>query len=123
MQGRKRPLPRINLILSQDNVYDVALCVCNRGGEEDGVTHVIMNELQDLHIATIKDAARKLTGTKRRAFQAQVALDYLDGSARRAEAVFGWSRRTVILGLHELRTGLTCVDNTSARGNRPTEEK
>jgi hypothetical protein len=82
-----------------------------------------MNALQDPHIATIKDAARKLTGAKRRAFQAQVALDYLDGSARRAEAVFGWSRRTVVLGLHELRTGLTCVDNTSARGNRPTEEK
>lgn len=82
-----------------------------------------MNELKEPHIATIKDAAQKLTGAKRRAFQAQVVLDYLNGSARRAEAVFGWSRRTVILGLHELRTGLTCVDNTSARGNRPTEEK
>lgn len=82
-----------------------------------------MNELQEPHIATIKDAAQKLTGAKRRAFQAQVVLDDLNGSARRAEAVFGWSRRTVILGLHELRTGLTCVDNTSARGNRPTEEK
>lgn len=82
-----------------------------------------MNELQEPHIATIKDAAQKLTGAKRRAFQAQVVLDYLNGSARRAEAVFGWSRRTVILGLHELRTGITCVDNTSARGNRKTEEK
>src|SRR6266436_1383301 len=83
----------------------------------------MMNELQEPHIATIKDAAQQLTGAKRRAFQAQVVLDYLNGSARRAEAVFGWSRRTVILGLHELRTGITCVDNTSARGNRPTEEK
>lgn len=82
-----------------------------------------MNELQEPHMATIKDAAQKLTGAKRRAFQAQVVLDYLNGSARRAEAVFGWSRRTVILGLHELRTGITCVDNTSARGNRKTEEK
>ena len=82
-----------------------------------------MNELKEPHIATIKDAAQKLTGAKRRAFQARVALDYLNGSARRAETVFGWSRRTVCLGLHELRTGLTCVANTSARGNRPTEEK
>jgi hypothetical protein len=82
-----------------------------------------MNELKEPQIATIKDAAQQLTGVKRRAFQAQVALDYLNGSARRAEAVFGWSRRTVILGLHELRTGITCVDNTSARGNRKTEEK
>src|SRR6266446_3777524 len=44
-------------------------------------------------------------------------------AARRAETVFGWARRTVILGLHELRTGITCVDNTSARGHRKTEEK
>src|SRR2546425_10063131 len=83
----------------------------------------MMNELKEPQIATIKDAAQKLTGAKRRAFQAQVTLDYLNGSARRAEAVFGWSRRTVLLGLHELRTGITCVDNTAARGNRTTEEK
>ena len=82
-----------------------------------------MNERKEQHIATIKDAAQKLTGAKRRAFQAHVVLDYLKGSTRRAETVFGWSRRTVLLGLHALRTGITCVDNTSARGNRTTEEK
>ena len=82
-----------------------------------------MHDLSEQQMATIKDAAQKLTGAKRRAFQARVTLDYLHGSARRAETVFGWSRRTVCLGLHELRTGLTCVANTSARGNRPTEEK
>jgi len=82
-----------------------------------------MSELREQHIATIKDAARKLTSAKRRAFQAQVALDYLDGSPRRAETVFGWSRKSVELGLHELRTGITCLDNFSARGNRKTEEK
>lgn len=82
-----------------------------------------MNELQDPHLAPIKDAAQQLTGGKRRAFQARGVLDYLNGSARRAETVFGWARRTVMLGLPELRTGITCVDNTAARGNRPTEEK
>ena len=82
-----------------------------------------MNKLTEQQIMTMKDAARKLTGVKRRAFQARVTLDYLGGSARRAESVFGWSRKTVELGLHELRTGMTCVDNFSARGNRRTEEK
>lgn len=82
-----------------------------------------MNELTDRHIATIKDAARKLTGAKRRAFQAQVALDYLEGSARGAEAVFGWSRRTVRLGLNEQRTGIVCVENFTARGNHKSEDK
>jgi hypothetical protein len=82
-----------------------------------------MNELTDRLIITLKDAASKLTGAKRREFQAQVALDYLDGSARQAERVFGWWRKRVELGLHELRTGITCLDNASARGNRRTEEK
>lgn len=82
-----------------------------------------MIELTEQQIATMTDGARMLTGAKRRAFQAQVTLDYLDGNARRAETVFGWSRRTVELGLNELRTGITCVNDFSGRGNRRTEEK
>ena len=61
-------------------------------------------------IATFKDAARKLTGPKRRAFEAQVTLDYLDSNTWKAETVFGWSHHTVALGLNELRTGITCLD-------------
>ena len=82
-----------------------------------------MHQLPDQQVATLKDAARKLTGVRRRAFQAQVTLDYLDGRARLAETVLGWSRETVSLGLHELRTGITCVERFSARGNRKSEEK
>jgi len=74
-------------------------------------------------IASFKDAARKLTGPKRRAFEAQVTLDYLDGNIWKAERVFGWSHKTVELGLNELRTGITCQDDFSARGNRKTEVK
>jgi Rhodopirellula transposase DDE domain len=74
-------------------------------------------------IASFKDAARKLTGPKRRAFEAQVTLDYLEGNIWKAEKVFGWSHHTVALGLNELRTGITCRDNFSARGNRKTEAK
>lgn len=81
-----------------------------------------MEKLTEQQIETFKDAARKLTGHKRRAFQAQVALDYLDGSARRAETVFGWCRDTVTLGLHELRTGIRCLDDFGARGRQKSEE-
>ena len=77
-----------------------------------------MNVLTEEVIASFKDAARKLTGAKCRAFQAQVTLDYLDGSVWKAERVFGWSHRTVALGLNELRTGITCLGNFAARGNR-----
>jgi hypothetical protein len=79
--------------------------------------------LSEKHIATIKDASKKLTGPKRRAFQAQVTIDYLDSNPRLAERVFGWDRKTVELGLHELRTGMTCTDDFKARGNKKMEEK
>ena len=79
--------------------------------------------LPDQQVSTLKDAARKLTGSKRRAFQAQVTLDYLEGRARLAETLLGWSRKTVEQGLHELRTGIVCVEHFSGRGNRRSEEK
>lgn len=82
-----------------------------------------MTPLSDQNIITFKDAARKLTGSKRRAFQAQVAIDYLDSKPRLSEKTFCWGRHTVELGLNELRTGITCLDNHGARGNKKTEEK
>lgn len=69
-----------------------------------------MNELTDAMVVTIKDAAKKMTGADRRAFEAQVVLDYLGGDARLAETVFGWSRKTVKRGLEELRTGVVIPD-------------
>jgi hypothetical protein len=82
-----------------------------------------LKALSEQHITTIKDAAKKLTGFKRRAFQAKVAIDYLDSKPRLAERTLGWSRDAIKLGLHELRTGIICVDNVKARGNKKTEEK
>ena len=82
-----------------------------------------MTSLLERHITTIKDAAKKLTGSKRRAFQAQVSIDYLNSKPRLAEKTFGWDRETVALGLNELRTGIVCVDNFKARSNKKTEAK
>jgi len=82
-----------------------------------------MSLLSEQHISTIKDASKKLTGSKRRAFQAQVSIDYLKSKPRLAERTFGWDRNTVNLGLQELRTGIICIDNFKARGNKKEEEK
>ncbi len=73
--------------------------------------------------ATFKDAAKKLTGHRKRDFMAKVAEDYFDGSARKAETVLGWNRNTVQLGLHERRSGIICVDNYRARGTHKSEER
>lgn len=72
--------------------------------------------------ATFKDAARKLTGEKKRAFIAQVALDYYDGSARKTERALGWDRVSIQRGLDSLKTGIPYQDNYQTRGRKKTEE-
>ena len=72
---------------------------------------------------TVKLAAGKLTGYRRRQFQAEMALKYCAGSPRQAERLFGWGRAAVHTGLNELRTGLRCLDGFSARGRHKTEEQ
>jgi hypothetical protein len=71
--------------------------------------------------ATLKDAAQKLTGYRKRDFMAKVAEDYFEGSARKTETVLGWSRASVQLGLHERQSGIICVDNYRARGRHKSE--
>ncbi len=74
-------------------------------------------------VATIKNAAKKLTGPKRRRFMAETTLELLEGSPTKAERTFGWGRETVRKGLKELETGIICVDNYRGRGNKKTEDK
>jgi hypothetical protein len=83
----------------------------------------MFTELTDAVRETIKSGARKLTGFLRRRFQAEVAQQYCQGSARQAERIFGWGRDAVNTGLNELRTGIRCLDNFSARGRHKTEEQ
>ena len=59
-------------------------------------------------------ASSKMTGAKRRAFQAQMTLKYCGGSARKAERLFGWRRENVQLGLEEKRSGIICLGLQSA---------
>lgn len=80
-----------------------------------------MADLTDDARQAILLAATLLTGHKRRRFQAEMAHRYCGGSARLAETTFGWGRDAVHTGLHELRSGIRCVENFEARG-RPTTE-
>jgi hypothetical protein len=83
----------------------------------------MLEELTESVKETIKSAARKLTGFRRRQFQAETTIKYCHGQPRRAEEVFGWGRDAVNTGLNELRTGIRCVDGFSARGRHRTEEQ
>jgi len=69
-------------------------------------------------IADLRLAASKMTGAKRRAFQAEMTVKYCGGNARQAESLFGWGRHTVELGLAERRTGIMCLGAQSACSGR-----
>lgn len=74
--------------------------------------------LPEQQISDIQHAARQLTSAKRRAYQARITQQYCAGHARQAEKVFGWSRQSVALGLHEQRTGLVCFTGSSSHERR-----
>lgn len=67
-------------------------------------------------------AAGSLTGHRRRRFQAEVTRVLCGGHARRAERRFGWGRSNVDTGLHELASGIRCVENFGTRGQRRSED-
>lgn len=79
--------------------------------------------MEDELKSVIKDAARRLTGFTRRAYQADIAIKYFEGSARKAERAMGWGRKTVEKGLKETKSGIRCLDNFRGRGRKRIEEQ
>jgi len=65
--------------------------------------------------------ARSFAGSARRLFMARTVQELGAGGQRLAERELGWNRGTIRQGAHELRTGITCQDNFSARGRKPAE--
>lgn len=76
------------------------------------------DEMIQLHI----DTAKSLKSHVRRRYMAKVvrALGY--GGKAFARREFGWDRRTIIKGMHELDSGFICFDNYQARGRKKAEE-
>ncbi len=79
--------------------------------------------LSPSQIADLRLAASKLTGPNRRAFEAEMAWKYCGGNPLLAEAVFGWGRQTVALGLAERRTGIICLGAQAAFSGRKRWEE
>ena len=82
----------------------------------DSVPVDVSGTLSASQVADLRLASQSLTGSSRRAFQAEMTLKYCDGKARLAEKVFGWGRHTVALGLAEKRTGISCVGSQTRFG-------
>ena len=73
-------------------------------------------------IPVLIDAAKALKGSQRRLFMAKTVKAMGRGGQRWALEHLGWCRDTVRKGMHELETGMTCVDAFSCRRRKPAEE-
>ncbi len=73
-------------------------------------------------IPVLIDTAKALKGSQRRLFMAKTVAAMGRGGQVWAEARLGWNRETVRKGMHELRTGMTCLDAFHCRRRKPAEE-
>jgi len=81
------------------------------------------SSLTPSQLADLRLAASKLHGPERRSFEAEMTLKYCKGNPLQAEAVFGWGRQTVALGLAERRSGIICLGAHSAFSGRKRWEE
>jgi hypothetical protein len=70
----------------------------------------------------IGTAVGLLKGTSRRTFMASVVVQMGPGGQRQASLEFGWNRGVIRKGMHELRSGITCVDAFNTRGRKGWED-
>ncbi|HIE00363.1 MAG TPA: hypothetical protein EYP59_08755 [Thiotrichaceae bacterium] len=78
----------------------------------------LINSLNEI----FKTGANSLKGNVRRIFRAKVVKELGKGGQRLAEKELGWNRVTIRKGMKELESGLTCIDNFSARGRKKAED-
>ena len=82
-----------------------------------------MEDSVECYESLLQQGANRHKGYERRLFMAEVALKLCAGNARKAERRFGWGRETVDKGRHELKQGVRCLENFSARGRPRLEDK
>lgn len=68
------------------------------------------------------ETAFQLKGAAKRKFMAQTVVKLGFGGQRLAQKELGWNRDTIRKGIKELTSGITCVDNYSAKGRYKAEE-
>lgn len=73
-------------------------------------------------VIALKNAVKNLRGSERRKFMAGIVISLGKGAQRAVSRQMNWCRSTIIKGQHEIRAGIECLDNLSARGRRKAEE-
>jgi len=78
----------------------------------------LTKEVKALLLSTAKD----LKGSALRMFMARSVQALGPGGQRLAERELGWNRGTIRKGMHEVESGIVCVDAYCSRGRKRSEE-
>ena len=78
----------------------------------------LTDSLKTLLIAT----AKSLKGSARRLFMARTVKELGPGGQQRAARELRWGRMTIRKGMHELASGVICLDAFARRGRKRAEE-
>ena len=67
------------------------------------------------------ETAKSLKGSARRLFMARTVKELGPGGQQRAARELRWGRLTIRKGMHELASGVSCVDAFALRGRKRAE--
>lgn len=81
-----------------------------------------MLELTEEIKSLLLNTAKELKGRARRMFMARTVQALGAGGQRLAERELGWNRGTIRKGMHELESGICCLDAYTSRGRKRSEE-
>lgn len=79
-------------------------------------------ELTEEVKALLLNTAKELKGSARRMFMARTVQALGEGGQRLAERELGWNRGTMRKGMHEVKSGMVCVDAFTSRGRKRSED-
>src|SRR6266699_3171809 len=91
---------------------------CSKKSFLGGTLMELTEEVKALLLNTAKD----LRGSARRRFMARTVQALGGGGQRRAERELGWNRGTIRKGMHEIESGIACLDAYGMRGRKRSEE-
>src|SRR5437660_6391770 len=91
---------------------------CGKKSTLGGTRMELTSEVKALLLNTAKD----LKGSALRRFMARTVQALGKGGQRLAERELGWNRGTIRKGMHELESGICCLDAYAARGRKRSEE-
>ena len=79
-------------------------------------------ELTDSLKTLLIETAKSLKGSARRLFMARTVKELGPGGQQRAARELRWGRMTMRKGMHELTSGMICIDAFTRRGRKRAEE-